>query len=51
MIALTREVGPVWAARDEAGRDTNNACFASGWYEHLLDRVSRMYQYIYDLII
>ena len=39
LIALTRRVRDKWAALDEAGNNTGNACFASGWRDHLYTTV------------
>ena len=34
-----RKVQDSWAALDDAGDPTGNACFASEWYEYLTERV------------
>ena len=39
LIALTREVQDSWMAVDpDTGKLRDNACFASGWYDYLLNR-------------
>lgn len=46
LIALTRKVKDSWMATDNKGNVTNNACFASGWYDELLSRVSKQSLYV-----
>ena len=41
LIALTRRVRDEWAALGPDGNVTGNACFASGWRDHLLQTVRR----------
>ena len=35
-----------WAALDEDGNATGNACFASGWYDYLTKRVNDMIRHV-----
>ena len=45
LIALTRRVKDKWAALDEVGNNTGNACFASGWRDHLLQTALEVLDY------
>ena len=38
LIALTRHVEADWMAIDSSNKSIGNACFASGWYDHLLQQ-------------
>ena len=45
LISLTRDVGPEWDEIDPAtGKADGNACFASGWYDHLSELVFNFVQ-------
>lgn len=39
LISLTRVVDNKWMALKEDGSVSDSACFASGWYEEILDKV------------
>ena len=39
---IFRKAQDSWAALDDAGDPTGNACFASEWYDYLSERVHDM---------
>ena len=43
LISLSREVEPEWMAINSDGTPETSACFASGWYDDLYQRVMQFF--------
>ena len=49
MIGLSRQVPRQFMAVDQKGKSIGNACFASGWYDYLTERVNNFIKVYYKL--